>query len=83
LRVADVALVTKECLDLTDPEDNLHGAPESVIEVLSPSNTTAEMYEKEKLCLENGTKEFWVVDSGLRQVKVSTPDGHTITWHSG
>lgn len=83
LRVADVAAVTNERLEATDRNDNLHGAPELVIEILSPSNTTVEMYDKEKLCLENGTKEFWVVDPGLRQVKVSTPDGHTITWHSG
>jgi Uma2 family endonuclease len=51
--------------------------------VLSPSNTDAEIYEKEKLCLENGAQEFWVVDADRRQVKVSTPDGHTRTWRSG
>lgn len=83
LRDADVAFVTKERLDATDPDDNLHGAPDLAIEILSPSNTAAEMYDKEKLCLENGAKEFWVVDPARRQVKVSTPDGHTVTWHSG
>jgi len=54
-----------------------------VIEVLSPSNTAAEINEKEKLCLENGAKEFWVLDADLRQVKVSTPDGITTTYRSG
>lgn len=83
LRVADVAFVAKERLDAADPDDNLHGAPDLVIEILSPSNTIAEIYDKEKLCLENGAKEFWVVDADRRQVKISTPDGHTITWHSG
>jgi hypothetical protein len=34
----------------------------------------AEINDKEKLCLENGSKEFWVVDAKLRQVKVSTPN---------
>jgi Uma2 family endonuclease len=65
------------------PEDNLRGAPDLVIEVLSPSNTAAEMAEKEKLCLENGSKEFWVVYPKLRQVKVSTPDGITTTYRDG
>lgn len=83
LRVADVAFVTKERSTAVDPDDNLHGAPGLVIEILSPSNTTAEMYDKEKLCLENGAREFWVVDPAGRQLKVSTPDGHTVTWHSG
>ena len=54
-----------------------------MIEILSPSNTVAEIYDKEKLCLENGAKEFWVVDPDRRQVKVSTPDGRTLTYQSG
>jgi len=57
----------------------LHGAPDLVIEILSPSNTVAEMYEREELCLENGAQEFWVVDIDRRGVKVTTPAPRTIT----
>src|SRR5262245_54979318 len=60
LRVADVAFVSQERWDRSNPEDNLHGAPELVIEVLSPSNTAAEIFDKEQLCLEHGCLEFWV-----------------------
>jgi hypothetical protein len=83
LRAADVAFVRRERLDHTDLDDNLQGAPDLVIEILAPSNTVAEMYDREKLCLENGSLEFWVVDADRHQVKVSTPDGHTITYRSG
>jgi Uma2 family endonuclease len=83
LRVADVAYVERTRWEQIDPEDNLHGAPDLVIEVLSASNTMAEINDKEKLCLENGAKEFWVLDADLRQVKVSTPDGITTTYRSG
>lgn len=83
LREADVAYVTKKRFEAIDPEDNLHGAPDLMIEVLSPSNTAAEMNEREKLCLENGCQEFWTVDAKLRQVKVSTPDGITMTYRAG
>ncbi len=83
LRVADVACIAKERWEKIDPDDNLRGAPELVVEVLSPSNTATEIYDKEKLCLENGCREFWVVDAARRQVKVSTPDGHTTTYHAG
>ena len=83
LRVADVAYLCADRMRSIDPEDNLRGAPDIVIEVLSPSNTASEMFEKEKLCLENGASEFWVVDPGRRQVKISTPGGHTITYESG
>jgi Uma2 family endonuclease len=58
-------------------------SPEIVIEVLSPSNTMTEMLDREKLCLENGCQEFWVVDIERRQVKISTPDGRTITYRAG
>jgi Uma2 family endonuclease len=82
LWVADVAYISNERLQKIDPGDNLAGAPELVIEVLSPSNTAAEINDKEKLCLENGARQFWVVDPDLRQVKVSTPDGITTTFRS-
>ena len=83
LRVADVAYLTAERFRQADPEDNIRGAPDIVIEVLSPSNTVAEIYDKEKLCLENGAKQFWVVDPDQRQVKVSAPDGRTVTYQVG
>jgi hypothetical protein len=62
---------------------NFRGAADLVIEVLSPSNTATEIYDKERLSLENGAHEFWVVDPERHQVKVSTPEGRTVTYRSG
>ena len=78
---ADVAYVSKARWDAV--EDYLFGAPELVIEVLSPSNTADELIEKRNLCLANGSREFWVVDAKRRQVEVSTPDGRAVTYKSG
>jgi Uma2 family endonuclease len=83
LWAADVAYLARARFQQADAEDNIQGAPELVIGVLSPSNTAVEIYDKEQLCLHNGAQEFWVVDPDRRQVKVSTPDGHTITYQSG
>jgi Uma2 family endonuclease len=41
------------------------------------------MLDKEQICLENGAKEFWVVDPIRRQVKVSGADGHAATYRVG
>lgn len=82
-RVADVAFVTNARWVQIPPEGNLHGVPELVIEVLSLSNTVAEIIDKKTVCLENGGREFWVVDIEHRQVEVSTPDGRTMTYKSG
>lgn len=81
--VADVAFISQARYDAIDPEDNLRGVPELVIEVLSPSNTASEIGEKEAMCLENGCVEFWVVDPKRKTVKVSTPDRKTIAYVEG
>jgi len=83
LRVADVAYLCRERWEQADSENYIQGAPDLVVEILSPSNTAAEIYDKEKLCLENGGQEFWVLDVDRCQVKISTPDGHTITYQTG
>ena len=77
----DVVYMSKERWESIDKY--LSGVPELVIEILSPSNTAAEMLDKRNVCLENGGREFWVVDPKHRQVEVSTPDGHTITYRPG
>ncbi len=78
---ADVAYVANTRWNPTDKY--FFGAPDLVIEVLSPSNTADELIEKRNLCLENGSREFWVVDSRHRQVEISTPDGRTVTYRAG
>ena len=81
--MADVALVSAERWIHIPRKGILSGAPDLVIEVLSPSNTVSEIFDKKTLCLENGSREFWVVDIEHRQVEVSTPDGRTLTYKAG
>lgn len=81
--VADVAFVSRERCDLIPLDGYLAGAPDLVIEVLSPSNTDLEIDEKRKLCLGNGSREFWVVNDEDREIKVSTPDGRTVAYRAG
>ena len=82
-RVADVAYAPEERWTKLWGDSYFMGAPDLVIEVLSPSNTATEMLDRRILCLENGAREFWLVDGGHRQVEVSTPDGHAITYKTG
>jgi Uma2 family endonuclease len=82
-RRADVAYVSRERSEQTPDDAWFQGAPDLTIEILSPSNAMAEMLDKERLCLENGAKEFWIVDPVHKQVKVSTSDGRNAVWKSG
>jgi Uma2 family endonuclease len=81
--IADVAFVSRDRWDNIPLDGYLQGAPELVIEVLSPSNLESEMRNRRRVCLENGCREFWMVDSAQREVKVSTPDGHSVTYRGG
>ncbi len=80
---ADVAFVSRTRWDKTPDERHLAGAPDLVVEVLSPSNTAAEILDRRNVCLENGSREFWLVDIEHRQVEVSTADGCTLSYKAG
>jgi len=43
-------------------DEGCRGAPDLVVEILSPSNTAIEMERKLKLYQEAGVREYWVVD---------------------
>jgi Uma2 family endonuclease len=77
---ADIGFVTKERWENT--QDYLAGAPELVVEVRSPSNTDAEILERQEVCLSNGCVAFWVVDPKRRLVQVTGTDRQTVTYDS-
>jgi Uma2 family endonuclease len=81
--VADVAYMTRAMWDRIDPKGYLDCAPELVVEILSPSNTAAEMNDRKNTFLEAGCREFWLVDAFNRQIDVSTPNDVTTTYRAG
>ena len=83
LRGADVALISHDRWQSYDLESYFKGAPDIVIEVVSPSNTADEIDEKQALCLATGCPEFWVVMPKIRAVRVSTPDKRSVTYTIG
>jgi Uma2 family endonuclease len=66
-----------------DPSGQFMGVPELVIEVLSPSNTAAEMLDKKQICLENSAVEFWVVNPLRQQVEVTSREGRNAMYRIG
>src|ERR1017187_2851062 len=75
LRVAHVAFVSHARHNKIDPDDNLRGAPELVIEIKSPSNTDRQLRELASLGLANGGWEFWIVARDDAAVTVIHGDG--------
>jgi Uma2 family endonuclease len=64
VRVADVAWCSDAFLARHGDETPFAVAPELCVEVLSPSNTRAEMDQKRTLYFESGAQEVWIVREG-------------------
>ena len=62
-KVADVAWASTLFIQNNKDMTPFVEAPELCVEILSPSNTIAEMDEKKELYFARGCKEFWVCDS--------------------
>lgn len=73
----DVSFVSKARLAeiLVAPEKFLYGAPELVVEVLSPSDTLRIIEDKLDKYFEHGTRLAWVVDYKRKTVSVHTLEG--------
>jgi len=82
-RITDVVFISKDRWIAADQNEDFQGAPDLAIEVLSPSNTALEMNEKRQLCLQHGSREFWMVDPNARQVEVFTADGRWTVFNTG
>jgi Uma2 family endonuclease len=75
---ADVAFIYMERWEQLDPDGDFMGAPDLVVEIRSPSNTQRWIEDRERICLENGAREFWLVDTRSRTVRVATAAGRVI-----
>ena len=83
VRIADVGWVSRVRLQESGLRGYLRAAPELVIEVLSPSNTSSEMNRRKREAFDGNCLEFWIVDIDVETVEVSTPDGLSRTYNRG
>lgn len=77
---ADVGFVRAERAESVGDDEYLMGAPDLVVEVLSPGNTIDEINDKMALSMENGCASFWAVDPKRQRVSVTEGD---VTKHYG
>ncbi|MGH2460627.1 MAG: Uma2 family endonuclease, partial [Chloroflexota bacterium] len=75
-RAADVAFIRKERL----PEEHLtpgpfEGAPDLVVEIISPNDTASEVQRKASEWLEAGAAVVWLLYPATRGVLIGRPNG--------
>jgi len=71
----DVSLIYKGRAEATALEGYLLGAPELAVEVISPSESAADVERKVELLLEHGSLAVWVVYPRTKRVHVHLADG--------
>jgi Uma2 family endonuclease len=72
VRVPDVVWASPEFMQFHGAESEFRAGPDLCVEVLSPSNTRAEIDEKVAAYLAAGAREVWVVgDDGVPQIHTS------------
>ena len=57
----DILFVSKEREEIITPA-NVQGAPDLVVEILSPSSARRDRREKLALYAKHGVKEYWIID---------------------
>ena len=77
----DVIVIRKERLSIV--KERIEGAPDLVVEILSPSNTKHDRVTKRRFYARNGIREYWIVDPEAQSIEVLEliPDGLTYRAH--
>ncbi len=65
----DILFVSAERSEIITP-DNIRGAPDLVVEILSPSTANRDRQEKSDLYARYGVGEYWIVDPEEESVRV-------------
>lgn len=76
----DLLFIAKDNLGIIDRQ--VHGAPDLVVEILSPSTLRYDRQKKLELYARFGVKEYWVVDRANRSLEILTLEDKRFTVHS-
>jgi Uma2 family endonuclease len=67
----DILFIFKERSEIIT-EDNIRGAPDLIVEILSPATAERDRTYKRTLYARHGVKEYWIVDPDKQAIEVMT-----------
>ena len=70
----DIIFISKERLDIIK-ETKIEGAPDLVIEILSPATAYYDLKKKFKIYEKHGVKEYWIVDPEEKSIEIYQNEG--------
>lgn len=63
----DLIFILKENMKIFNPDGDMHGVPDLLIEILSPGNQKHDKVRKKDLYEKFGVKEYWIVDPSTKE----------------
>lgn len=76
----DLLFIAKENLGIVQKQ--VHGAPDLVVEILSPSSIRHDRLNKLELYARFGVKEYWIVDPANHSLEILTLEDKRFAVHS-
>jgi Uma2 family endonuclease len=77
----DLLFVASNRISIIDLQGAVHGAPDLVVEVLSPSTARRDLEIKMQIYSTYGVREYWIVDPEAGAIEVLTNQGPGLeTW---
>ncbi|MEW6447339.1 MAG: Uma2 family endonuclease [Bacillota bacterium] len=65
----DIIFIARERMEIIEPA-RVNGAPDLVVEILSPATAYYDLRKKYKVYEKSGVKEYWIVDPEEKSVQV-------------
>jgi Uma2 family endonuclease len=80
--VPDIVYISKERNFLVENDDFIAGAPDLIIEIISPGNIKRDRVEKMRLYEKFAVREFWLVDPNNRAIEVYVMKDNAYSLHA-
>lgn len=71
----DILFIKESRRPADELQGGVHGAPDLVIEILSPTSVQRDTVQKREVYSRNGVQEYWIVDPTGTSVEVLTQQG--------
>ncbi len=66
----DLAFVTNERSFLYEDGDYIKGAPDLIVEIISPGNVRRDRVDKKEICQQFAVREYWLIDPLSQTVEI-------------
>lgn len=71
----DLLFIAREREGIIGEKSGIFGAPDLVVEILSPSTAKRDLVTKKRLYDAHGVREYWIIDPEQNFIEVYTPQG--------